>query len=119
MLDADRRAAPADDESIMRSTSIWQRLNDARTHGRVQLVTLWETGGNSLSLQAGSKGSPTLQKTSRLMNHVSAPRGLLDDLSGVSVSGHGLRFGRHAFAEGAAKQLKAAEAAAAGVNCAK
>lgn len=116
MLDADKRAIPVEDESIMRSTSIWQRLNDSRTRGGVQLVTLWETGGNSLSLQAGRKGDPTLQWTSRLMSHGGGPHGLLDDLFGSTasgVSGHGLHLIGHPAAE-AAKPSKAAEPATGG-----
>jgi len=112
LLDADR--LPLEDESIMRSTSIWQRLNDSRTRGRVQLVTLWETGGNSLSLQAGRKGDPTLQWTSRLMSRGGGPHGLLDDLFGTTVgngSGHGLHLIGHATTDPAAKPSKAAEPA--------
>ena len=70
---------PLDDESIMRSSTVWDRLTESRSHDGVELVTLWHTGGNSLSLQAGRKGDPTLQWTSRLMNRGSGPHGLLDD----------------------------------------
>ena len=79
----------------MNNTTVWQRLSDYRTHDRFSLVTLWETGGNSLSLQAGKKGDPTIQWTSRLMSHPGAGRGLLDELFSTSVGGIGknLHFG--------------------------
>lgn len=73
-------------ESMMKDTTVWQRLSEYRTRDRVRLVTLWETGGNSLSLQAGRKGDPTLQWTSRLANHAAA-RGILDELFSTSIGG--------------------------------
>jgi hypothetical protein len=79
-------SVPLDDGSIMRSSSVWERLSQSRSRDGVQLVTLWHTGGNSLSLQANNKGDPTLQFTSRLMNR-SGPHGLLDDFFSTTLSG--------------------------------
>lgn len=96
---ADSQLDAAHDESMMSRTTVWQRLSESQSLNRVRLVTLWETGGSSLSLQAGRKGDPTLQWTSRLMNHGGAPRGLLDELFSTSVGGvvgRGLRLGSHA-----------------------
>jgi len=83
----DTPSGSADDQSIMRSTSVWDRLAEARSAAGVQLVTLWQTGGNSLSLQAGRKGDPTIQWTSRLMSRSNASHGLLDDLFSSAVRG--------------------------------
>jgi hypothetical protein len=75
------------EQPLIYNTTVWQRLADYRSHDRFSLVTLWETGGNSLSLQAGRKGDPTIQWTSRLMSHPGAGRGLLDELFSTSVGG--------------------------------
>jgi hypothetical protein len=93
---------------LMNNTTVWQRLSDYRIHDRLSLVTLWETGGNSLSLQAGRKGDPTIQWTSRLMSRPGAGRGLLDELFSTSVGGIGknLHFGHSGSAESPAKSSK-------------
>ncbi len=75
---------------MLRDTSVWQRLADYRAHGRIRLLTLWETGGSSVSLQAGKKGEPSLQWTSRSMNRGGATRGVLDQL--VSMAGANRAF---------------------------
>jgi hypothetical protein len=72
---------------MLRGTTVWQRLSDYRSRDRVRVVTLWETGGSSVSLQAGKKGDPSLQWTSRLMNRGGATRGLLDQVFATSVGG--------------------------------
>jgi hypothetical protein len=59
-------------------TSPWQRLADYRSQGRVQLLTLWQSRSNTVSLQAGRHGGPSLQWSSRTMNQGGATRGLLD-----------------------------------------
>jgi hypothetical protein len=59
-------------------TTPWQRLADYRSQGRVQLLTLWESRSNMVSLQAGRHGGPSLQWSSRVMNRGGATRGLLD-----------------------------------------
>jgi hypothetical protein len=84
-----------EDTPMLHGTTVWQRLEDFRSHGRVQLLTLWETGGSSVSLQAGRKGEPSLQWTSRLMNRGGATRGVLDQLFSVSLAsaGRGLNLG--------------------------
>jgi hypothetical protein len=78
--------APVEDQPMLRGTTVWQRLKDYRSHGRVCLLTLWETGGSSVSLQAGKKGEPSLQWTSHAMNRGGGTRGLLDHLVSVSVA---------------------------------
>ncbi len=112
--------ATADDESLMSRTPVWQRLSEYRSLDRFRLVTLWETGGSSLSLQAGRKGDPSLQWTSRLMNHGGAPRGLLDELFSTSLGsavGRGLRFAPHSMnADPTGKPAKPMDAGVAGVS---
>jgi hypothetical protein len=84
IFDTDSRLNGAD-EALMPTTTIWQRLSEFRTHDRVQLLTLWESRASTISLQTGKRGDPSLQWTSRLMNHGGATRGLLDRLFPVSA----------------------------------
>src|ERR1700678_3934763 len=79
IFDSDSRLNVAD-EALMPNTTLWQRLSEFRTHDRVRLLTLWESRASSISLQTGKRGDPSLQWTSRLMNHGGATRGLLDRL---------------------------------------
>lgn len=72
------------------TTTVWQRLADYRSHDRVRLVTLWETTGSTLSIQAGKRGEPSLQWTSRTMNRGGATRGLLDRMISASLGSGGV-----------------------------
>ena len=107
----------AGESPLMNNTTVWQRLSDYRTHDRLSLVTLWEPGGNSLSLQAGRKGDPTIQWTSRLMSHPGAGRGLLDELFSTSVGGIGknLHFGHIGTADSSTKSSKVLDAGLGGM----
>ena len=98
ILEKDSRLGDAEDAPMLRGTTVWQRLSDYRSRDRVRVVTLWETGGGSVSLQAGKKGDPSLQWTSRLMNRGGATRGLLDQLLATSLGGvaRGLHLAPHA-----------------------
>jgi len=98
LLEKDSRLADAEDAPMLRGTTVWQRLSDYRSRDRVRVVTLWETGGSSVSLQAGKKGDPSLQWTSRLMNRGGATRGLLDQVLSASLGGvaRGLHLRPHA-----------------------
>jgi hypothetical protein len=82
-------ASPLGDPPALRATTVWQRLSDYKSHDRVQLLTLWESSGSTVSLQAGTRGSPSLQWTSRLMNHGGSTRGVFDRLLSVSLAGAG------------------------------
>jgi hypothetical protein len=86
LLERDSSLGEAD-APMLRGTTVWQRLSDYRSRDRVRVVTLWETGGSSVSLQAGRKGNPSLQWTSRLMNRGGATRGLLDQVLSTSLGG--------------------------------
>jgi hypothetical protein len=108
-------AAAVGGEPMIHDTTVWQRLSEYRIHSQIRLVTLWETGGNSLSLQAGRRGDPTLQWTSRIANRGAASHGLLDELFSTSVGGavgRGLHLGPHSpVADPAAKPVKGLESA--------
>jgi hypothetical protein len=108
----------AGEQPLIDNTTVWQRLADYRIHDRFSLVTLWETGGNSLSLQAGRKGDPTIQWTSRLMSHPGAGRGLLDELFSTSVGGisKNLHFNHPGTADGASKTSKALDVGSGGAG---
>ncbi len=67
--------------------AIWKRWREYRTRDRVRVLTLWESPASSFSLQAGKRGDPSLQWTSRLFNHGGATRGLLDRLFSISFGG--------------------------------
>ena len=98
IMEKDSRLADVEDAPMLRGTTVWQRLSDYRSRDRVRVVTLWETGGSSVSLQAGKKGDPSLQWTSRLMNRGGATRGLLDQVLSNSLGGvaRGLHLTPHA-----------------------
>ncbi len=74
---------------MLHGTTVWQRMAEYRSHDRVRLLTLWESSGSTVSLQAGKRGAPSLQWSSRLMNHDGSTRGLLDHLLSVSLAGVG------------------------------
>ena len=79
--------------SLLRGTTVWQRLSEYRSHDRVRVLTLWESSGSSLSLQAGKRGGPSLQWNSRLMNRDGSTQGVLDRWFSTSLAraGVGLR----------------------------
>jgi hypothetical protein len=88
-FDHDSSISAVGDAPMLRSTTVWQRLSEYRSHDRVRVLTLWETRGSTVSLQAGKRGEPSLQWSSRLMNRDGATRGLLDRLFSVSLAGAG------------------------------
>jgi hypothetical protein len=75
------------DAPMLRGTTVWQRMADYKSHDRVRLLTLWESSVSTVSLQAGKRGDPSLQWTSRSMNTGGSTRGLLDRLFAVSLAG--------------------------------
>jgi hypothetical protein len=97
LLEKDIQVEAVDAAPLMNNTTVWQRLSEYRSRDRVRLVTLWETGGSSVSLQAGRKGDPSLQWTSRLMSR-GGSRGVFDELLTRSLGGfgRGLHFAPHA-----------------------
>ena len=89
---------------MLRGTTVWQRLDEYRVHDGVRLLTLWESRGSTVSLQAGKRGDPSLQWSSRLNSHDGATRGLLDRLFSLSIAGaNRLRNSTHSATPIAAK----------------
>jgi hypothetical protein len=117
VFESDVHADLADDKLIS-DTPVWQRLSEFRTFDRVRVLTLWRSSLSSVSLQAGKKGNPSLQWTSRLLNSGEATDGLLDRWlpassfggKGASDSGHGIA--RPANAQSSPKGEPASKASA-------
>jgi hypothetical protein len=64
-------------DSLFESNSVWEQMAQSRSADRVRLLTLWQTRGSSLSLQA-KRGGPSLQWSSPWMMRDNGSRGLLD-----------------------------------------
>jgi hypothetical protein len=86
VFDRDPASSTLGETSMLRNTTVWQRLSEYRSHDRVRVLTLWESSGSTISLQAGRRGDPSLQWTSRLMNRGGATQGLLDRLFSTSLA---------------------------------
>jgi hypothetical protein len=93
VFDSNPTANAFSEAPLLRNTTVWQRLSEYRSHDRVRLLTLWESNSSTISLQAGRRGDPSLQWTSRLMNHGGSTQGVLDRLFSTSIerAGMGLR----------------------------
>jgi hypothetical protein len=68
---------------MLRSTSVWQQMADFKSQDRVRLLTLWQTRGSSLSLQAGRRGAPSLQWSTPWVRREGKSQGLFDRLLAV------------------------------------
>jgi hypothetical protein len=79
-LDSARSGASIIDAPMLQSTSVWQQMADYKSQDRVRLLTLWQTRGSSLSLQAGKRGAPSLQWSTPWVHREGATRGLFDRL---------------------------------------
>jgi hypothetical protein len=86
IFDADPRLSPPGG-TLAADKNFLQRLNEFRSHDRVRVLTLWDTGASAISIQTDHKGDPSLQWTSHLFNRGGAKEGLLDHLFPVSVFG--------------------------------
>ena len=115
MLEKSTDFSARDSAPLMHDTTLWERLSEFRSKDQVRLVTLWAAGGSSVSLQAGSRGAPSLQWTSRMTSHGEAAHGVLDQLLATSLTGaaRGLRGGANARGDAANKKLRPMEAAGA------
>jgi hypothetical protein len=78
LFDTGPAANSVGDTPLLSGTSVWQRLSQYKSHDRVRLLTLWQSSGSSVSLQAGRRGDPSLQWTSRLADRGDGSQGLLD-----------------------------------------
>jgi hypothetical protein len=117
LFDRDPLVNSFGESPMLRGTTVWQRMSEYRSHNGVRLLTLWESGASTVSLQAGKRGDPSLQWTSGSMNHGGPTRGLLDRLFSVTLAGAGNRL-RHADrpANAAATPNQAGAPAVASVN---
>jgi hypothetical protein len=95
IFDADPRLSPPGG-ALTSDKNILQRLNEYRSHDRVRVLTLWDTGASAVSIQTDHKGDPSLQWTSHLFNRGGATQGLLDHLFPVSVFGGATHITRSA-----------------------
>jgi hypothetical protein len=73
------------DSPMLQGTNVWQRMAEFKSQGRVRVLTLLETRGSTLSVQAGKHGGPSLQWSSRSMNRDGATRGLLDRMVSAAL----------------------------------
>ena len=67
--------------------SVWQRMAEFKSQDRLRLLTLWQTLGSTLSLQAGKRGGPSLQWSSPWMMRDGASSGLFDRWLSVPLRG--------------------------------
>jgi hypothetical protein len=88
-LDSTRSGASIFDAPMLQSTSVWQQMADYKSQGRVRLLTLWQTRGSSLSLQAGKHGTPSLQWSTPWVHRGGTTRGLFDRLLTVPARAAG------------------------------
>jgi hypothetical protein len=87
VFDRDPILGSSTDAPLLENTTVWQRMSEYRSQDRVRLLTLWQSRGSAVSLQAGKHGDPSLQWNSRFMNHDGSTRGLFDRLLSVSFGG--------------------------------
>jgi hypothetical protein len=86
VFDADPAVYAYSDTPMLRGTTVWQRLSEYKSRDRVRLLTLWESTGSTVSLQAGKRGDPSLQWTSRAMNRGGSTLGLFDQWFSLSLA---------------------------------
>jgi hypothetical protein len=67
-------------DAPMLQGSLAQQMAQFKSQNRVRVLTLWQTQGSTLSLQAGRHGAPTLQWSTPWVNREGATQGLLDHL---------------------------------------
>lgn len=71
----------------LQDNSVARQMSDSKSQDRLRLLTLWQSRASSLSLQAGKRGSPSLQWSIPLVQREGGPRGLFDHLLSVSPQG--------------------------------
>jgi|SRR5271166_3280364 len=84
-LSAARTATQDQSVPTLRDTNIWERLADYKSSRGIRLLTLWESRGSTLSLQAGHGGGALLQWTSRTFGRGEGTHSLLDHLFSTTV----------------------------------
>jgi hypothetical protein len=76
-------AAPVESRStfsIPATTTVWNRLDEYRSHDNVQVLTLWQSRRFMFSIQSGKHGETALRWGSKSLNRGEAKRGLLDGM---------------------------------------
>jgi hypothetical protein len=81
--DPARAAGRGIESPMLQDTPVWQEMSQYKTRDGVRLLTLLQTRGSTLSLQAGKRGGPSLQWSSPWMMRENAKRGLFDRLFSV------------------------------------
>lgn len=94
LFDRDPAVGAFADAPMLRGTTVWQRMEEYKSRDGVRLLTLWESSGSTVSLQAGKRGDPSLQWTSRTLNRGGSTHGLLDRWFSVSLAHAGEGFHR-------------------------
>lgn len=79
-----RNVAAIIDAPMTRDNSLWQQMGEFKSQDRLRLLTLWQTRGSSLSLQAGRRGAPSLQWSTPWVRRESASRAMFDHLLVIS-----------------------------------
>jgi hypothetical protein len=79
-VDPSRGGRSVLDAPMLKGSSLWQQMGEYRSQDRLRLLTLWQTRGSSLSLQAGKRGAPSLQWSTPWVHREGASRGLFDHL---------------------------------------
>jgi hypothetical protein len=118
IFDRDPAVSAFSDAPMLHYATVWQRLSEYKSKDRVRLLTLWESSGSSVSLQAGKRGEPSLQWSSRLMNRGGSTRGLLDRFFSVSLAGaaNGFRNSTRSASMSAVSSKPASPAVVAALN---
>lgn len=106
IFDPDPSMSASGEAPLLHYTTVWQRLSEYKSRDRVRVLTLWESSGSSVSLQAGKRGDPSLQWTSRVMNRGGSTRGLLDRFFSASLAGAAGSFHNSTHPANAAAQPK-------------
>jgi hypothetical protein len=86
-FNANRNESRLTDMPRLQDNSMARQLPEFKSQDRLRLLTLWQSHASSLSIQAGKKGSPSLQWSTPLIHRDSSPRGLFDHLLSVSPQG--------------------------------
>lgn len=86
IVEEQAQASASDEAPMLHGSTVWQRLGDFRSRGGVRLLTLWQAGGSSVSLQAGKGGQPSLQWSSNSMNRGKAAHGVFDQIFSASIA---------------------------------
>src|SRR6202044_2310089 len=87
VFDRDPILGSSADAPLLENTTVWQRMSEYRSQDRVRPLTLWQSRGSAVSLQAGKHGDPSLQWNSRFMNHDGSTPGGFDRLLPISFAG--------------------------------